>query len=324
MKDRLPPTNTRWILVDHNRLEGNLGSVYSSRVHGVIDHHMEENAVPQNTEPEPRLIEKSGSCSSLIIHTFRSTWDAISSSSLSSGAAHAQSSDSLTDDSIVTQGWDAQIAKLALGSILDDTSNLKFEGKTMPIDRYVVEYLESKIQTSHKDVRSWNRDNFYKEITTAKKDIEGIALEGILRKDYKQWTENGMKLGISTVVKPLEFIVEKATTESADGNNPFDRVIQAFMQARDLTSYAIMTTSKNSEGHFQRQLFLQSNAAAIHGMESFASTASEELRLEALDISGIPKESHNTDSKFYRRVWQQKEVSKSRKQVAPMIREAMQ
>ena len=67
-----------------------------------------------------------------------------------------------------------------------------------------MEYLEAKIQMSTKDARTWDRTKFYKEITAAKKDIESIALDGILRKDYKQWTENGMKLGMSSVVKPLE------------------------------------------------------------------------------------------------------------------------
>ena len=105
LEDKLRPANTRWILVDHNSLQGNLGTIYASRVHGVIDHHEEENAVPKDTEPEPRIVEKSGSCSSLVIRNFKSKWDALANSTLSSGAAHAQSSDSTIDDSVVTQGW---------------------------------------------------------------------------------------------------------------------------------------------------------------------------------------------------------------------------
>lgn len=139
LSKELPPANTRWILVDHNRLQGIQGSLYADRVHGVIDHHEEENAVPEDTAPEPRVVEKIGSCSSLVIRTFKSTWDTVASTSLSSGAAHAQSSDSTIDDSVVTQGWDAQIAKLALGSILEDTSNLKSESKTTSVDREAVE-----------------------------------------------------------------------------------------------------------------------------------------------------------------------------------------
>ena len=105
LEDKLPPANTRWILVDHNSLQGNLGAIYASRVHGVIDHHEEENAVTKDTKPEPRIVKNSGSCSSLVIYNFKSKWDALASSTLSSGAAHAQSSDSTIDDSVVAQGW---------------------------------------------------------------------------------------------------------------------------------------------------------------------------------------------------------------------------
>lgn len=115
---KLPPANTRWILVDHNSLQGNLGAIYASRVHGVIDHHEEENAVRKDTEPEPRIVEKSGSCSSLIIRTFKSKWDVLASSTLSSGAAHAQSSDSTIDDSVVAQGWVRILILLIPASIL--------------------------------------------------------------------------------------------------------------------------------------------------------------------------------------------------------------
>ena len=328
MGDKLPAANTRWVLVDHNSLQGILGSIYSDRVHGVIDHHDEEHAVPEDTIPEPRILEKSGSCSSLVICTFRSTWDALSSSSLSSGAAHAQSSDSTTDDSIVAHGWDAQVAKFALGSILEDTSNLKSESKTLPVDREMVEYLEAKIQMSGKDARLWDRNKFYKEITTAKKDIEALPLDGILRKDYKQWTEKGLKLGMSSVVKPLAFIAKKAGTEKPDAENgeAFDAVIQSFSSSRDLSMYAIMTTSKNGEGQFQRQLFLQAKARAMGAADKFVKDSAGDLGLERLTVSGISEEhlaASQAGEEVYRRVWQQKAVERSRKQVAPLIREAM-
>lgn len=328
LKDKLPLASTRWILVDHNNLQGSLGSIYSSCVHGVVDHHVEEHVVPEVTEPEPRILETSGSCSSLVVRTFQSDWDALSSSSLSSGAAHAQSSDSITDDIIVSQGWDAQVAKLALGSILEDTSNLKSESKTMPVDREMVEYLEAKIQMSSKDVRSWDRKKFYKEITTAKKIIEALPLDGILRKDYKQWTENELKLGMSTVVKPLEFIAKKAATEQLDAKDgeAFIAAIRTFIDARELSMYAIMTTSKNAESQFQRQLFLRARAPAIGAAHKFVKGATAELGLEDLKIEGIPEEhpvAQDTGEESFSRVWQQKAVEKSRKQVAPLIREAM-
>ena len=233
IKEFLPPEKTRWILVDHNKLPDHLNSIYRDRVHGVIDHHAEENAVMKATEPEPRVIEKAGSCTSLVVRYFRPVWDSISSSSLSSGAGHAQSSDCNIDDNAISQRWDAQIAKFAMASILEDTVDLSSESKTETVDRDIVAYLEARIQLSPKDARTWSREQFYNEITTAKQDIDGLRLVDIWRKDYKEWTENGMKLGMSTVVKPLSYMVNKALKESdRDGNNKdhaFDFMLQQYM-----------------------------------------------------------------------------------------------
>ncbi|KAK3076590.1 hypothetical protein LTS18_012610, partial [Coniosporium uncinatum] len=66
IKARLPPENTKWILVDHNALQGELGKIYAGRVVGAIDHHDEENMIPEETGVEPRVITKTGSCTSLV------------------------------------------------------------------------------------------------------------------------------------------------------------------------------------------------------------------------------------------------------------------
>lgn len=185
------------------------------------------------TDPEPRTLEKAGSCTSLVVRQFIPVWDAISSSSLSSSVGHAQSSDCTIDDSAVSQGWDAQIAKFAIASILEDTVNLLSESKTEPVDRDMIAYLEAKIQMSPQDSRTWERDQFYNEINTAQQDIDSLSLSDIWRKDYKDWTENETKLGMSTVVKPLSFMVNKARQESdRDGGNkdhPFEIQVQQHM-----------------------------------------------------------------------------------------------
>src|SRR5579862_695330 len=75
---KMPPEDTKWVLVDHNALQGELGEVYGGRVSGTIDHHEEENKVPVDTGPEPRIVEKSGSCTSLVTEYFRNGWDKLS------------------------------------------------------------------------------------------------------------------------------------------------------------------------------------------------------------------------------------------------------
>ncbi|KAL8798193.1 MAG: hypothetical protein Q9182_006866 [Xanthomendoza sp. 2 TL-2023] len=285
----LKPENTRMILVDHNNLQGELGRLYGSRVHGVVDHHEDEGTVISDTEPEPRVIEKCGSCTSLVVRTLKSAWDASSDgSSLSSGGAHAQG-DSVMNDAYMIRTWDAQVAKMALASILVDTANLTAENKVEKADTEAVKYLEAKINLSPQDAKHWDRSKFYNEINAAKRNIDDLNLQDILRKDYKQWTENNLKLGIASVVKPLDFIVEKAIAQSTseDKESEFVTAIGDFMADRNLTLFAIMTTSTSPSGDFQRELYIQALSTGHTAASAFAEHARKELRLEDHSIAAI-------------------------------------
>lgn len=300
--------------MDHNKLQGALGDQYSGQVNGVIDHHDEENVVSQNTGREPRIVEKCGSCTSLVVRYVKSTWDDISSTSLSSGAAHAQG-EAAIDDSVVAQGWDAQVAQMALASVLVDTANLTAPGKVQEVDREAVEYLEAKIQISAKDAKGWSRDDFYKELDEAKRDIGGLTLHEILMKDYKQWTENNMNLGISSVVKPISFLVDKAE------DTAFETELERYMKGNKLQIFAIMTTSTNAEGKFQRELLVFAHDCAACYTDKFTERATPELGLEESGIEGVNVSTSGSDG--WLKTWRQTDLSKSRKQVAPLLREAM-
>ena len=322
--EHLKPEDSSWILVDHNKLQGTLGAVYGSCVHGVIDHHDEENAVPKDTDPEPRVIEKCGSCTSLVVRYLRSSWDAMSSSSLSSGVGHAQG-DSLVDDGVVSRVWDAQAGKMALASILVDTRNLTDENKVTKVDHEAVAYLTSKIKLSPKEACTWDQAEYFKAIDGAKGNIDSLSLANILRKDYKEWREGDLKLGISSVVKPLSFLASKAHIEHSGkkAEAAFDTAIRTFAEDRDLNVFAIMTTSTSSKGEFQRELLLESNDRGNQAAARFENQASKELGLEHMAISEIQDSDKAFDGRSWRRVWRQKEVGKSRKQVAPLLRKAM-
>ncbi|KAI9722931.1 MAG: hypothetical protein M1812_001379 [Candelaria pacifica] len=325
---QLKPDNTKWILVDHNALQGNLGELYSKHVSGVIDHHDEENKVPRDTGHEPRIVEKSGSCTSLVVNYCRSAWDELSSSALSSGAGHAQG-DSIIDDDAVSRRWDAQLAKLALASILIDTANLTSESKVTSHDIKAAEYLEAKINISPQDAAKFDRQAFYDEISTAKAEIGSLDLYDILRKDYKEWTEkDSKKLGISSVVKPISFLHDKAREESPSHEQwvqPFLATLREFAEERDLAIFAIMTTSTSDGGAFQRELMVWAlDGNVVKAVKKFEAEATGELGLTAWNNDA--KEALNSsdgDDATWRRIWSQKEVGKSRKQVAPLLRKAM-
>lgn len=340
----LRPEDTRWILVDHNKLQGKLGSVYTSRVCGVVDHHDDEDSVPHGLDSEPRVIEKCGSCTSLVIRTLRSSWDAISqrTSSSSSPSSQSQAETRSNDGSKAAKAWDAQVAKTALASILIDTANLKAEGKVEAADVEAVEYLESKILSSTGETPGvvWNRTQFYNSLHTAKQNIDFLSLNDILRKDYKEWPSAAHPstiLGISSVVKPLSFLTAKAAEETPDAEQAFDQAIQTFMQDRHLSLFAIMTNFSVPPSGRKRELFLQASPSlssssdpppttAASAASRFASESHAELGLEPLQTAGIDTASINNNenaNESIRQVWTQKEVSKSRKQVAPLLRKAL-
>ncbi|KAF2651862.1 DHH phosphoesterase [Lophiostoma macrostomum CBS 122681] len=324
IQSQLRPEDTKWILVDHNALQGQLGKIYSDRVWGVIDHHEDEQKVPADTGREPRLIVKAGSCTSLVTEYCRQSWDSLSKSSITSGAAHAQG-ESLADDAALTTLWDAQIARLGLASILIDTSNLQSKDKTTEHDAKAVTYLEAKIMSCPQTGAKFDRDEFYKKIDSAKKDIGGLDLQDILRKDYKQWDDGSGKLGVSSVVKPIEFLQKKAADEADTQSmgDAFLDAVRSFAKARGLSLYSIMTTSTSSTGEFQRELLVWAfDRTAVSFARRFASESKMELGLE--DWHGSDGKSLEQDGEAqWRRVWWQRKVQHSRKRVAPLLREAM-
>ncbi|KAI9863630.1 MAG: Exopolyphosphatase [Trichoglossum hirsutum] len=335
---KLPPEDTKWVLVDHNALQGNLGEVYGGRVSGVIDHHEEENAVPSDTGPEPRIVEKSGSCTSLVTEYFRNGWD-----KLSAQAGLTFSDDGEGEQEVVTpveesglgKIYDAQVAKLALGAILIDTANLTSSSKVTTRDTRAVEYLEAKI-TAAPDGAKWDRLTFYEELNAAKQDISDFSLEEILRQDYKEWIEaDGKKLGISTIIRPLPWLLEKALSDAAEADpnkqppsdphhHPFLQTLTTFTTTNSLSLLAIMTASTSATGTFQRELFLWAHdPGAVDAVARFEKNAAEELALRRWDGSKEEEALHGEEEGWVRKVWWQGNVGMSRKQVAPLLRGAV-
>jgi exopolyphosphatase len=307
----LPLSKTSWTLVDHNVLTGAIGEHYSDATNAVLDHHDDEGTVPSSATP--RIIEKSGSCNSLVVNHLRSAWDDISSSSFSIGAANAQSSDGVVDDASYTSGWDAQVAKLALGSILIDTYNLTDESKVTEHDLKAVRYLEAKINASPKYGKDYDRDAFFKEINDAKSNLDDLSLDDILRKDYKQWTEGDMLLGISTAVQPLKYLTSKAETEKN-----FTESLTHFAKSRKLDLFAVMTAYTSDSGAFSRQLLLIA-ANDTKAADRFSKQSTQELKL----VDGTDLPLVDTPDVPWIKVWQQGNVGASRKRVGPLLRDAM-
>jgi exopolyphosphatase len=319
--------NTNWILVDHNALEGSLGRFYSNQVSGVIDHHAVEdkdrlNSLARNEESQPRIIETSGSCTSLVTNYLRPTWDELSKQS-----RDVPEPDS-SDEQQCSGGplWDAQVAQLALASILIDTTNLRAKDKVTDNDTKAVSYLEAKIEACPEVASKFDRDQFYEEISNAGRDIGQLSVWDILRKDYKQWQEGELSVGISSVAKPLSFIIDKAKHEGSGGerDDHLLDIIGAYAKDQKLDIYMVMTAFLDSDCTFRRQLFAWGLfPAGADSVKIFEQMSTQELGLKAIPSPLSGSGDDGEERMGWRKVWQQGNTQHSRKRVAPLIREAM-
>ncbi|KAI5364776.1 Putative DDH domain, DHHA2 domain, DHHA2 domain superfamily, DHH phosphoesterase superfamily [Septoria linicola] len=305
----LPADKTDWTIVDHNALQGKLGETYRSRVQGVIDHHEDEKLVPKDATP--RVIEKCASCSSLVTNYLRDTWQDLGSM-VSSTIGSAQEDGRLVDDFPYASTWDAQVAKLALASILIDSINMKAEHKVTNHDKKAVRFLEAKINISHKYGKDYDRDRFFNQINDAKSNIDDLSIRDILRKDYKQWQEGDLNLGISSVVQSVQYL-QKRDENLTD-------IVKAWGKERSLNLFAIMTAHNEDDG-FHRQIVLyafddKGRAAA----EKFVQNGGDKLQLKDAKDAGKT----NQDSELsFQHFWDQHNLEASRKRVGPLLRENM-
>lgn len=174
-------------LVDHNQLLGIAKKIFGDRVVGVIDHHVDAGLYkPQITSANgPRIIEPTGSCSSLATNYFNSRLDA-----------------SVFAD-------DDHLALLALGPLLADTSGMT-SSKVQDPDRKAFKIYKKSLKYDDKDVKKLT-----KTLDTLKSDVSKLTGLEILRKDYKEWApednipnRGGGKFGISSMVKSLNWLFD--------------------------------------------------------------------------------------------------------------------
>lgn len=313
-------------LVDWNALpervpgtkgQGSLGGLLSDvtfRTVGCIDHHVDENFVPSPDElpGQPVLIRPGpGSCSSLITDVIqeRGLWDSGDTAEM------------------------AQIAKMALAAILIDTSKLTAEGKVTEVDTRAVEYLRGKVADSG---REWDLDAFYGQILGAKQSsLDRLNFREVLDRDYKEWSEKAssgqsMGIGFCSSVKPVRWLVRKA-----GGSREFMDGVCRFASGKGLDAVVVMSSFTDKEGAFARELFVSAvgdHGLIVDGIKGFVQNAAAELDLvqwsgvddESVDI---PDEEIRTvldgDEGVWRRLWIQKNTKASRKQVAPLMRDAL-
>lgn len=294
LPDNLDPKDTEWILVDHNCLTGPLQK-FDSRIIGCIDHHVDEGTI--SVQALPRIIETCGSCMSLIVHKYAKEWR-----------------DIIQRQGSVSREF-TQLAQVAMAPILIDTINLTDPAKVRPKDQSAAKLLEAEFMEDP----NFDPTTYYEAINAGKEDLSQLSLRDILRKDYKEWDEGGIKLGISCSVQNLDFLLEKAITEAgsaAKGPEVLLRELATWAEERKVDIASIMTTS-NAGGVFQRHLLVWGvTDASKKAVKRFKDDATDKLQLTEWHDGLL-------DGDGPRFAWRQYELSASRKQVAPLLRDAM-
>lgn len=266
-------------LVDHNKVTASLSQL-DDNVIGVIDHHDDEGLYKS---ADPRLVKKNGSCSSLVYTYWNKALDG-----LNGGIAA-----------------DHALNELALAPLLIDTSNMKSKVEAHDTEAYdLITKSLSPVSAfaTGKDVKA-----FYKTLDEKKRDLSGFDAVQMLRKDYKDWAEDGKKLGMSTVVLDLKLILKQ--------DPKYFQKLHDFCEEHNITVHVTMTSYTIEEtGKHGRQMIIYAPQGCNEGVEKFLENSAD-LELQPLDVP------HDVSGKLW--IFQQNNAKASRKQVAPKLRSAI-
>ena len=317
----LEPGTAAVTLVDHNKPTVQF-SFFVTDMEGCVDHHINEHALPKSADPRVITLD-AGSCTSLVISHIRPSWDALSMSASSFGASNAQD-DTIDafEDEAMRRGWDAQVAKFALAAVLIDTNNLEDPHKTRDMDREAVEYLLARIDLAPpgKIGGVFSRDNFFEVIKAAKSDLSDLSFRQVLRKDYKEFEVGEKKLGMSSSVKSIAWVAGKAAEESSEGGSVLVKAIQEWREERKLDVFAIMTAATHwPQEEFRKEILVWPGPRGHENLpKGWQEVLNRECRLGPLE--GEVRIA-STDEVC---AWREHDLSKSRKQVAPILRGLME
>ncbi|ETN44680.1 uncharacterized protein HMPREF1541_10350 [Cyphellophora europaea CBS 101466] len=304
------------ILVDHNAPSVTVPKVPSSailaglEIVGCIDHHMEENVVPQ--EADPRIVTTGiGSCTTLVVNHLRKSriWPGV------------------LDDEQTTAI--RELARLALAPILVDTHNLKASGeKCSDLDRGTTGALEVEISSSTMfGVKSnWNRDNFYDPIIGAKLTaLDLLNAQEMFERDYKSWIEGSIEIGISSLVRPIPWLVDHV-----GGADKLAAEIRTFAnrmqdeQTADGVVFDVFVLLTPGADRGKEVLLVTFSEKAAKSIEVFEQK-SESLGLQTWDNERSDEVSSSLKDEFGEgyKIWWMTQREKTRKQGAPLVREAV-
>lgn len=276
---------------------------FGTRVVGCVDHHVDEGAIPDDTGDEPRLIEKSKSCMSLVVQYCREAWHELSQDIGSQSP----------EGKLLVQ----QLLDVALAPILVDTGNSKEKTEQLAKDHEALALLG---EFRGEPLNNSERDAYFDLLLARKVAIEELSLRDNFRKDYKAWKEAGILLGMSSIAQGPDYIFKKMEVAP----ETFLQEYRTFAEERNLDIACIMMSSPPDQKHPRpkRWLLLWAlNERGTKAAETFYDANHDTLGLSPLPNDGLDLENIGSE---YRRFWRMDQPQHTRKQVAPMLRNAIQ
>ncbi|KAI7865161.1 hypothetical protein BDF14DRAFT_1883708 [Spinellus fusiger] len=211
------------VLVDHNHLTAPFDATWTSRVVGVLDHHVDEG---QYQDIPLRVVEMVGSCTSLVIRHFTTF--------------------------MKQPEYAAKLAKLALSPLLVDTIGLRWDfGKMTQTDMDAFDVLSLFLHWTSSDKQV---QELYESIEHIKSNVKHMNTRDLLRKDYKEWFVHGYRIGTSSLPWHLKGWIER------DGADSAIEATWGYAKERHLDMEVILTSydhSKEEQGDsYKRELAL--------------------------------------------------------------------
>ncbi|KPI41817.1 Exopolyphosphatase [Cyphellophora attinorum] len=308
------------VLVDHNAPAISIPKIPSSSILanldliGCIDHHVDEHVIPEGSSP--RIVTTGiGSCTTLVVSHLRQsgTWPKVLDSPQSAAVA--------------------EVCHLALAPILVDTKNLKAGGeKCSDLDRAIVAVLQNEMSgTAMMGIKSsWNRDDFYEPVFAAKAaSLDLLTAQEMFERDYKSWTEGAIEIGISSLVRPVSWLVEHFKGGAAELAGEIQRFAKQMQdeQTSDGVGFEVfvMLTPGPKGGKGKEVVMVTFSDRAAKVIEVFEEKAGE-LKLEDWDDrcrEDFKAAFDKQCGQMRYKVWWMTNREKTRKQGAPLVREAV-
>lgn len=256
-------SNLKLILVDHNKLASDQTGL-ETLISGILDHHADEKSYPLDAVTDIRPV---GSAATLVTELF------------------------LKDQH---SSIEKSLGTLLLGTILLDTVNLNPEAERVTDD-------DSRAAKGIVDITGLDSAKLFEKLQFEKFNVSSLGSYDLLRKDYKEWQFGSVKLGIGSVLLPIEKWASKDPYIVGE--------CEHYLKERNLDVLLAMNAFTSLEFTRQLLMYIPNDKLKVDTSEFLEGS---DLGLEKIDI-GLYEES----CLFYN----QKNLSISRKKLQPILKD---